>query len=234
MVHDERATPKGGKDRQIIWLAGAVHSGVTLLLIWGIRVFFNTTGQGVFHCQRCGGDRQYRRRSGRRFFTLFFIPLIPLNKVGEHVQCTTCRTRYHVDVLQTPTAAQMQAALPAGMRAGAATMLRAGDPGSVAARQRAIAAITSAGAQGYDDAALNDDLARPAEAARPDLGQVGAQLAVHAKEWFLAEVVRVGLADGPLTGTERDAAYAVAAGLGMTQAQALGLITLTEQGASAE
>ena len=27
-------------------------------------------------------------RAGRRFFTIFFIPLIPLNKVGEHVQLT--------------------------------------------------------------------------------------------------------------------------------------------------
>jgi hypothetical protein len=206
---------------------------VAVLIIWGIRVFFHTTGQGVFHCQRCGGDRQYRHRSGRRFFTLFFIPIIPLNKVGEHVQCTTCKTRYHVDVLNLPTAAQMQAALPAGMRAAAATMLLAGDPGSSAARQRAIAAITSAGAQGYGDAALNADLGIPAEAAGPVLAQVGAQLAIHGKETFLAEVVRIGLADGPLTDSERNAAYTVGASLGMTQAQALGLITLTEQGASA-
>jgi hypothetical protein len=207
--------------------------GGTVLIVSGIRVFFHTTDQGVFHCQRCGGDRHYRRRAGRRFFTLLFIPIIPLNKVGEHVQCTTCKTRYHADVLSLPTAAQMQAALPAGMRAGAATMLLAGDPGSSAARQRAIAAITSAGAQGYGDAALDADLAQPAEAAAAALAQVGAQLAAHAKEWFLAEVVRIGMADGPLTEPERDAAHRVGASLGMTQAQALGLITLTEQGASA-
>jgi len=206
---------------------------VTVLIIWGIRVFFHTTAQGVFHCQRCGGDRQYRRRAGRRFFTLFFIPIIPLNKVGEHVQCTTCKTRYHVEVLNLPTAAQMQAALPAGMRAGATTMLRAGDPGSAAARQRAIAAITAAGQQAYSDAVLNADLAVAPDAAAAALGQVGAQLAIQAREWFLAEVVRIGLADGPLTDAERHAAYTVGASLGMTQAQALGLITLTEQGASA-
>src|ERR1051326_387841 len=66
-------------------------SGATVLIIWGIRVFFRTTGQGLFHCPRCGGDRQYRHRSGRRFLTLFFIPVIPLTKAGEHAQCTTCR-----------------------------------------------------------------------------------------------------------------------------------------------
>jgi len=73
-------------------------------IISGARVF-HITSQGVFHCQRCGVDRQYRRRSGRRFVALFSIPVIPLNKVGEHVQCTTCRTRYHPDVLTLSTAA---------------------------------------------------------------------------------------------------------------------------------
>lgn len=75
-----------------------------MLIIWGIRVFFNTTGQGVFRCQHCGTDREYRRRAGRRFFTVFYVPVIPLNKVGQHVQCRACRTRYHVDVLTMPAA----------------------------------------------------------------------------------------------------------------------------------
>jgi hypothetical protein len=208
-----------------------------VLIIWGIRVFFRTTGQGVFHCPRCGGDRHYRHRSGRRFLTLFFIPVIPLTKAGEHVQCTTCRTRYHVGALRLPTAAQMQAALPAGMRAAAAAVLRAGDADSFPARHRAIQAIqaiTGAGAQGYGDAALDADLAEPDGAGAPALAQVGAQLAVPAREWFLAEVVRIGMADGPLTAAEREAAHVVGSGLGMTQAQVLGVITLTEQGASAE
>ena len=63
---------------------------------------------------------------------------------------------------------------------------------------------------------------------------MGAQLAVPAREWFLAEVVRIGMADGPLTDAERDAARAAGAGLGMTQAQVLGVITLTEQAAASE
>jgi hypothetical protein len=128
----------------------------------------------------------------------------------------------------------MQAALPAGMRAAAAIMLRAGDQDSFPARHRAIQAITGAGAQGYGDLALDTDLAEPDGAGAPALARVGAQLAVPAREWFLAEVVRIGMADGPLTGAEREAAHLVGAGLGMTRAQSLGVITLTEQRASAE
>ena len=83
-----------------------------MLIICGIRVFFHSTDQGVFHCQRCGGARHYRRRSGRNFFTLFFVPIVPLGKVGEHVQCATCRTRYHPGVLTPSTPARR------GARAG--------------------------------------------------------------------------------------------------------------------
>ena len=202
-----------------------------MLLIWGLRVFFHTVSEGVFHCRNCGGDRRYRLRSGRRFFTLFFIPVIPLNKVGEHVQCQTCKTRYVADVLKLPTAAQMQAALPAGMRAAATAMLQSGDPASPAARQRAVAVIQGAGAQGYADANLDHDRAQPAEAIGQALSQVAQQLTPDAKEWFLAEIIRVGTADGPLTGAERNTAVAVAADLGMSPAQAIGVITLAEQAA---
>lgn len=202
-----------------------------MLIIWGLRVIYHTIARGVFFCRRCGGDRDYRHRAGRRFITVFFIPLIPLTKTGEHVQCTTCKTRYVSDVLRLPTAARMQKALPAGMRALVAVMLRAGDPASPDARRRAIDAVTGAGAQGYDDAALEADLALPAREGRRAIIALGEQLRVHAREWHLAELIRIAMADGPLTGAERAAAEAVAADLGLTQAQVIGVITLAEQGA---
>src|SRR6516165_9224700 len=145
------------------------QKGSTMLIIFGLRVFYRTIAQGTFHCRRCGGDRQYRHRVGRRWFTLFFIPVIPLNSVGEHVQCTTCRTRYVTEVLSQPTTAQMQAALPAGMRAAASAMLRSGDPASPVPRQRAMEAVTAAGVPGYDEAMLDADLGRPYEKLRPAL-----------------------------------------------------------------
>jgi hypothetical protein len=220
-----------------------------LLLIFGLRVFYRTVGQGTFHCQRCGGDREYRHRAGRRWFTLFFIPVIPLKRVGEHVQCTVCGTRYRMDVLSLPTAAQMQEALPAGMRAAAVAMLGAGGGSSTPARRRAIEAVKGAGLAGYDDAALDADLSASAMPAQPGQDQPGQdqpgqdmtrplnrlaiQLAVPAREWFLAEVVRIGLADGMLSDDERHTAQEVAAQLGMTPAQARGVISMTEEGASA-
>jgi hypothetical protein len=202
-----------------------------LLIIFGLRVFYRTIAQGTFHCRRCGGDREYRHRAGRRWFTLFFLPVIPLNAVGEHVQCSTCRTRYVTDVLSQPTTAQMQAALPAGMRAAVSAMLRSGDPSSPVSRQRAIEAVIASGVPNYDEAMLRADLTQSFEVIRPALNQVGVQLTTQAREWYLAEVIRIAMADGPLTDSERQAALAIGGDLGMTQAQVVGVVAMIEQSA---
>jgi hypothetical protein len=226
----------------------------------GIRFYFRTTGHGTVHCQRCGGDRLYQKCTGRRWIHLLQIPLIPLDRIGEHVQCRNCRTRYRLEVLGMPTVAAMQAALPTGSLTAVTTMMRAGDPASAPARSRAIDMMQRAGLVDYDDAALTADLAAaataglagdPAQAALADLASdspaavaadadssvalrtLARQLIRPAPEWFLADVVRIGLADGPLSDEERAAAQLIAAHLGMTAAQAHGVIWLTEEGAAA-
>jgi hypothetical protein len=199
------------------------------VIIWGLRVIYRTLGRGVFFCRRCGGDRDYRHRAGRRYVTLFFIPVIPLMRTGEHVQCLTCKTRYVAEVLRLPTTVEMQVALAAGMRAVVAFILRAGDPASPQARRRALDAVTGAGDAGYDEEVLEADLLEPADVGRPRIAMLGRQLQVEAREWCLAEAIRIAMADGPLTATERAAVEHLAAVLGMTQAQAIGVIALTEQ-----
>jgi hypothetical protein len=200
-------------------------------IIWGLRVVYRTLGRGVFFCRRCGGDRKYRHRAGRRFITVFFVPLIPLTKTGEHVQCLTCKTRYVTEVLRLPTTAALQLSLAAGMRALVTAMLRVADPGSPLARRRAIEAVAGTGERGYDEAALDADLAQPAEGEVPKIVAFGGQLQIEAREWYLAEAIRIALADGPLTAAERAATGHLAAALGMTQAQAIGVLALTEQNA---
>ncbi|MDN3353461.1 zinc-ribbon domain-containing protein [Actinomadura sp. DC4] len=199
-----------------------------MLLIFGLSVFFRTIGQGDFHCPNCGGDRHYRQRVARRWFTLFFIPVIPLNRVGEVVECGTCRTRFNLDVLRMPTAQRMAAALPMAMRAAAATILSAGDPTDSTARSRAVDAVRGYGLADFDDAMLAADLATAPEGAGEVIAQAGAQLTTEAREWFLAQVVRVALADGAIGPGERQALHEIAGRLGMTPAHAVGVITTTE------
>jgi hypothetical protein len=193
---------------------------------------FRVTGRGSLHGQCCGGDRQYRQCAGRRWLHIFFLPVVPLDRITEHVQCTTCGTRYRNEVLMLPTSAQMRAVLPAATRVAAAAMIRAGDPGSGRARACAIETVKSAGAESYGDADLGADLDCDADLAAI-LGRLAVQLIMPAHEWFLAGIIRIGLSDGQLSADERAVAKLLAACLGMTPAQAHGVILMTEESAAA-
>jgi hypothetical protein len=215
---------------------GGVAAGGDLSVVFlGFGFHFRITGHGILHCEHCGGDRKYRQCLGRKWMHAGFLPVLPLHRVEEHVQCAACGTRYRREVLALPTSAQMLAALPAGTRAAVLAMLRAGDDRSGHSRVRAIETIKRAGESEYGELALRGDLARtcpPGDLAAA-LGTLATQLVMPAHEWFLADVVRVGLADGQLSHEERRAAREIAAFLGLTPAQAHCVISMTEEGAAA-
>lgn len=58
-----------------------------------------TSDKGTFYCPRCRDDVAYRGRHVRRFLTLYFIPLIPLDKIEEYVECLKCKNRFPREVL---------------------------------------------------------------------------------------------------------------------------------------
>src|SRR5258707_14037346 len=132
-----------------------------MLALVGSRLGYRTTGSGVFHCERCGGDRPYRHRSGRRWAHLLGGPLALLGGNGEHLRCAVCRTCYRVELLAVPTIEQMLVALLVGTKAAVLAMLRAGGGGSPAARRRAVEMIKAAGAPDYHDGRLLTALADP-------------------------------------------------------------------------
>lgn len=70
-----------------------------MFVIFGIKSRKKTIEQGRFHCPNEGGTRPFRHQQARRWFSLFFIPLIPLGKQGEWVQCLSCGATYGPDVL---------------------------------------------------------------------------------------------------------------------------------------
>src|SRR5689334_7823777 len=88
-----------------------------MLIMWGWRTRLKTIEQGTFHCPQCGADRQYGRREARRWFTLFFIPIIPLKVLGQVIQCLTCNTQYKESVLALPTTAAISTSLQTATRA---------------------------------------------------------------------------------------------------------------------
>ena len=80
------------------------------MIIFGTRgLTLNKGKPGQFFCPGCDGRRSYQGRKVQRFFTLYFIPLIPLDVLQEMVQCLTCKQNYKPAVLQHDPSAQREA-----------------------------------------------------------------------------------------------------------------------------
>lgn len=58
-----------------------------------------TVDSGHFHCPSCGEQREYKLRHVRRFLTLYFIPLIPLDLIGRFVKCKVCSSEFEEAIL---------------------------------------------------------------------------------------------------------------------------------------
>lgn len=69
------------------------------MIIFGTRGIKSTIKSGNFHCPQCENDKPYRHRKVTKFFTLYFIPLIPLGSAGEYVECGTCKGTFIPRVL---------------------------------------------------------------------------------------------------------------------------------------
>lgn len=70
------------------------------LIIFGTRGVTTDQGHGEFFCPGCSGKQTYVHKACRRYFTLYFIPLIPLNLVGEYIECQRCTGTFKMEVLQ--------------------------------------------------------------------------------------------------------------------------------------
>jgi hypothetical protein len=87
-------------------------TGAKAMILFGTRGVTSIADSGSFACPGCGGTQQrYLRKSVRRFFTLYFIPVIPLNKVGEYIECQHCGNTYNEQVLSHDPAAQQAKSL---------------------------------------------------------------------------------------------------------------------------
>ncbi|NWG17364.1 MAG: zinc-ribbon domain-containing protein [Chloroflexi bacterium] len=69
------------------------------MIIFGTSARTKTIGEGLFYCPNCQETRRYELKQARQFFSLYFIPLIPLGEAGRFVLCQTCGMAFQPDVL---------------------------------------------------------------------------------------------------------------------------------------
>ncbi|MFJ6796738.1 TerB family tellurite resistance protein [Streptomyces sp. NPDC091268] len=203
------------------------------LTVWGTRTTWSTVGDGEFFCPDCGGDRNYRRRTGRRRFTVLGVPLLPRGYAGPVVECQGCRQRFGTDALDHLTTARFSTLLRDAVHTVALAVLAAGGTGSRSALEAAVAAVRAAG---FQDCA-EEQLEALVEALAADEGRLGLydgpecrgaalsielhealeplapHLAAAGRESILLQGARVALADGPYTPAEREVLATVGAAL---------------------
>jgi hypothetical protein len=203
-----------------------------MLLIWGFKVRFKTLLQGVFFCPSCGGDRQFERKQGRRWFTFFFIPVIPLNNVGdEFVECTTCRQAYKTSVLDMPTTATVSNDLTLASREAVVWLLRSMAVVEPASTRAALDVLSMAANRRWSEPELQHDLATLEVSGLPArLRTLAGVLNEHGRETFLSGCVRVAApGGGPINEGQLSLLDNIAGSLGMTPAHARGVVAQVQE-----
>lgn len=69
------------------------------MIIFGMKRRFRTVGGGEFFCPHCQRQRTYEHKRGKNYFSLYFIPIIPMGDSGEFIECQSCGMSYNLDVL---------------------------------------------------------------------------------------------------------------------------------------
>jgi hypothetical protein len=200
--------------------------------LWGVRPTWRTEVLGEFFCPGCGGDRNYRRQSGRRWLRFASLPLLPLGPTGTSVQCTACRARYGQVVLERPTCTRLSGMLRDAQYTIALAVLAAGGAASRPTREAACTVIREAGFEDCGEAQVLAALAALSGLGSLDVardghnpldavyGGIGSGLAIelHAAleplaphlapqglERLLLQGAWIALADGPYRPAECDA-----------------------------
>ncbi len=198
-----------------------------MLLVFGLKIRLTTVAPLVFFCPTCGGDRPGARRAARRWLTLFWVPVVPLGRAGEVVECETCHTRFDPTVADRPTTAHLASILDDAVRVLTAMVVASGDSQDPALRAAAVERVAPILA-GYDDDTLSGDI----EVLDPALAgsyvePLAEGLEVTGKESLLADLVRVALAGVTVTPDQRRVIEAAGRGLGLTAAHITGVVTST-------
>ncbi|MER7515736.1 TerB family tellurite resistance protein [Streptomyces sp. NPDC126499] len=191
-------------------------------VLCGIRTSWNTIGDGEFFCAECGGDRNYRRRTGRRRFTLLGVPVLPRGEAGPVIECAACHTHFGTDALAHPTTSRFSGMLRDAVHTVALAVLAAGGTSS---RTAVDTAVTGVRAAGFADCTalqlveLVEALAADTGRFLPDVTSGGAALAIElhealeplsphlapaGRESILLQGARIALADGPYSPAERE------------------------------
>ncbi|QDT38202.1 TerB family tellurite resistance protein [Stratiformator vulcanicus] len=195
------------------------------MIIWGWRGVTTTKDTGDFFCPECNADATYRHRKVRNFFTLYFIPLIPLNELGTFVECDHCKNGFREEVLELDprrAAVQFVATYQEAMKSVMVEMMRADgeiDADEISTIQKIYRKLT--GQELTPDDVLSHE---PSESFLEELEAIAPQMNNEGKEKVIKAAYYVAAADGVFADEERDFIVEVADAIDMSRAHLKGVI----------
>ena len=200
------------------------------MIIFGTRGITTTPERGEFFCPACAGTQPFGLKRVRRFFTLYFIPLIPLDKIGEYVECGGCRNTWNPDVRDydpNAGAAEIEAGWRTAIRKVMIHMLLADgvvDDAEVDTASEIHLQITG---DALDPAALRNEIAAVQQTGEDFSGalrDLQGSLNDEGKEIVLKAALFVALADGEFQEEEQDLLARIGSDLGMSAAHIKGVV----------
>ena len=195
-----------------------------MFFIWGWTTRLKTLEEGVFYSPATGRDGPYRLVRARRWFTFFFIPLIPLKVVGTFVQCKRTQSFYDPRVLQRPTVAMLDEQLTAAVREIVVAVARADGDISTAERRLAIDIIDDY-IKFYSDEDFERDLGWAVTGGLDDrLAFFADALSGQGKETLLTVAARMMTANGTVDDRARELVQSIGERLSMSPAHVRGVI----------
>lgn len=196
-----------------------------MLIIWGFKARFSQTDVGHFHCPREGGDRGFARMQARRWFTFFWIPLIPLKVLGEFIRCAGCGAEYDPQVLELPTTAHMQDQLTSALRHVVVAMVHADGEITEEELEAGVEVLTRFGLQAYTAADLHADLRQlTASDLETELSRVAGMMSPEGHETVLQACLMLAAADGHIDEEELKTIIRASRSLGMSPAHVRGVL----------
>jgi tellurite resistance protein len=201
------------------------------LIIFGTRgVTYGSEG-GQFYCPDCDAREQYRHRKVRRFFTLYFIPLIPLDLLGEYVECQRCTSTYKPSILSFDpgkNAEREEAEFRQAMRRVLVLMMLADGVVEESELQAIGTILGKLEDRTVERTEIEAELAR-ARSASTDIEHYCRSMAGYlndsGREMVVKAALLVAAADGTIDDKERDALAKMATALNMTKAHFSGIVT---------
>ncbi len=200
------------------------------MIIFGTRSVKFTKEQGQFHCPQCARQTDYKHKSARRFFTLYFIPLIPLDKLGEYVECRSCRGTFIPRVLEYQQDAgsdQFLSEYEKAIKHSVVLMMLA--DGEIDDREKDVV-LQVINKFSHNDIVMSqlDEYIAKAQQQPEDVGtylkKVAPRLNGHGKEIVIKCALSVAAADGHIDDSEIALLQQMASALDMTDSHVKGIL----------